>query len=301
MTGSVVKSRKLVPVKAQPKAKTYVVPTAQKRKSKGADGASNSRAVKDYARLLFDPCNAPIAPGMIGNGSGTNIARFETDFTVLTGVSDTTINLAVSPMQQAIWQGTTTTDIVNITWASSNPFPGAARIANAAKIRPLACCLQMSWVGAEQSRQGVVAMGNGIMKGASPASGTITPAELRSAMPYVFRMPDQQVGIKWRPTETDLEWRPAGTSNSRETVLWASVGGIPASTAVRFRITVVLEWEDDIAVGSGAIIQQYPRNSSDGQDVWQKAMTLLDKTGHWLLDNGAALGHTVANVFNLLI
>jgi len=232
---------------------------------------------------------------MIGNGMGTRIGRFEVDFVLNCAGVENSISVQINPSGRAIFSGNQTTDTGNITFASGVPYPGPSGVV---RHRCLAACLQVMWPGSEQNRRGIIALGN-IAAGNVPVTGATTPSEIRSAMPFVSRMPDQLVGIKWRPNESDLEWHDQ--SFSRDTVLVASISGLLSGDAVRVRYVAVHELDESGAAGLGQIASAYPPQVQDNaQDLWSKALRFLDSTGNWLLDNASAIGHVGSNAIHLL-
>jgi len=235
---------------------------------------------------------------MAGNGM-SQIGRFTSDFIILTGATDGTLNMAVLPFSNNISHGMTSGDTNDITFVSSYPFPGSGKVANAARRRLLAMCVKVYWAGTEQSRSGVVSFGN-VPLGSSPLTG-VTPREIASSVPYTFRFPDAGVGIKWRPSEQDLEWRQGSLNNGWETGIYLTCRGLPPTVNIRFQITTVVEWEDAVGLTSGTPIQQYGLNEPGAQDLWSKAVGFLDKTGHWLLDNAEAVGHKAVDIAKLLM
>lgn len=291
------RGRKLVPIKGNKPGGRINGPPKRKvtqlSKSYRIGLTAGERA---YARLLSDPCNAPIAPGMLANGAGTSIQRYENDFLMLTGPTETSANICISPTNLAVWHGFQSSDTTNISFTSAYTFPGAGTVSTAARYRPLAVCAQIYWTGSEQTRQGLVAMGNAPLGQLPPTN--LTPAELRSSMPYVARFPDQGVGIKWRPSEVDVAWRTGGSPV--DSALWLQASGLPVSTMIRVRIVAVMEYELPMNLGSGTPVQNYPPpNTANDTDGWSRALQYLDKTGHWLLDNAAAIGHAAANLSGL--
>lgn len=289
-------ARKLVPLKGKGKATGQA--KRPDRKATVPRSVALSPGDRRYARLLNDPCNAPFSLGMVADGYGTNAARFCGDYVLVTGAGESSINVCLVPSQMAFWQANGTTDTTNLTWTSPFTFPGAASMANAARVRCLAACLQVSWVGTEQSRIGYLALGNAPRHAA--ASGNTTPAELRTSLPYGTRLPNDSVGIKWRPSDTDLAFSTAGTDNALASAVYAQVSGLLPSSSIRVRVVVVMEWENGASFGIGTPIPQYPPADQGDGDRFIRAMQWLDRTGHWLLDNGAAFGHAASAAIKLL-
>lgn len=287
--------RKLVPVKGKA---TTVVQGKKRDRKLGVPRGVLSTGDRRYARLLADPCNAPYSVGMVADGFGTSAQRFVGDYLIVTGATESSINLCVVPSQMTIYTANSIGDNTNLTWTSGYTFPGAAVLATAGRARCIAACIQASWHGSEQSRHGLLAMGNAPRLAA--ANANTTPGELRASMPYVVRMPGETVGIKWRPNENDLSFSTVGADNALASALYVQASALSANTAIRFRVVVVMEWEAHPSLSSGTPIPQYPPKEQGDGDRFIRAMQWLDKTGHWLLDNGAAVGHAASAALQLL-
>lgn len=291
-----IKGRKLVPMpakKQQPKGKT-------KPKAIVPRSVSIPKDVAAYARLLADPCVAPYQAGMIGNGQGSYIGRFTTDFTTTSGATQVATVVCVCPTGNVIYHAHTDSGTANLTFGSAFPFPGSAKTSTASRFRVLSACAEVMWTGSELNRAGHVAMGNAPLGAGGSPSTSLTADEIRTGLPYIVKLPDAAVGIKWRPNERDLEWQTPATE-STETALWLQVAGHPVSTQLRWRVTAVVEWDDPIQLGSGVTHNQYAPPSSGTTDVWSRALSFLDKTGHWLLTNAEAIGHKSVEVAKLLM
>jgi len=293
--------RKLVPTpKGGNKPRKQQGQAKPAKKPAGPSRSLLNAGDRAYARLLADPCNAPIVPGLVTDGTGTNVQRFVTDQSITLGPTDNAVNICICPSAMAIRHGFSSSDSANITFNSGYAYPGSGIItAQGQRYRCLAACAQISWIGTEQNRQGLVALGNAPQGGA--LSTTTTTAEVRSGLAYVNRLPDTTVGIKWRPNDNDLDWIDAAYNPNNVNAMWIQVSGLPVNTTVlRLRVVVVMEWDNAIQFGAGTPIPLYVAPSGASRDRLSKALAWLDKTGHWLLENGAALGQSAYNAMHLL-
>lgn len=289
-----IKGRKLVPVAGKRgKQKGKPKPAVPRQVAIAKDVAA-------YARLLADPCAAPYHAGMLGNGQGTYVGRFVSDFTTLSGASDTTTSLCICPTGLAIYHGYANSGTGNITFLSAYPFPGSAKANGANRFRVLSVCAEVLWTGSEQTRSGHVSMGNAPVGAGGAPSTSLSADEIRSGLPYIAKLPDNAVGIKWRPNERDLEWQTPA-AEATETAIWMQVAGHPVSTTLRWRVTAVIEWDDPIQLGGGTPFNQYPPPTPGGLDIWSRALSFLDRSGHWLLTNAEALGHKGVEIAKLLM
>lgn len=291
-----VKGRKLVPVKADQRSK----------KKKAAKSSSSSGEFtlgeKRYANLLADPCNAPIARGVFGDGLGTMAARFESDFVYSPAATNTAGALCFSPYGGYLRAGGVDADSGNITFVSPYAVPGSGQLNNASRYRVLAACVQVMWTGAEQNRQGVICVGNA--PAFSSTLTTISPADVRTFCPYVFRTPGQVVGMKWRPTDEDIQWHKWAQvpyDETRNNGIWVGWGGFPAGQTLRFRVVQVVEWDPEMTIGIGALPPAYGSGEKAEDGLWSKSIRLLDRTGHWLLDHAEELGYGVYKAAAALI
>lgn len=255
-------------------------------------GEAFTASEKRYAALLADPCNAPIARGVFGDGLGSMAARYETDFVLTPAGTNTAGAVCFSPYGAYIRSGAVDSDTANITFTSSVPAPGTGQLNNASRFRALAACMQVMWTGSEQNRQGVISLGNA--PAFSSTLPSISPSDVRSYCPYVFRTPGQVVGMKWRPTDEDIQWHKYAQGpydETRNNGIWLSWAGFPAGQTIRVRVVYVVEWDPEMTINLGVLPQAYGDAGKLDDGLWSKSLRLLDRTGHWLLDNAEALGY----------
>jgi len=208
--------------------------------------SSLDEAGRAYARLLNDPCGAPLAsPVYMGTGAGY-LTRVVNDYSF----NNDSGYFCLVP---GCWgSGATTTSTVygvgvNASTAlpgNYNVGPGATFLAGVAgEVRPVAACLQLVYSGTELNRGGLVnrAQINGneaIAWSGSTADGLATGCPLES------RMPDNQpVEVKWAPGILDGDFAYAGTTQTNGQrgavgMVWRGLG----SGLIKFRATVVYEW-----------------------------------------------------------
>lgn len=210
--------------------------------------------VADYAKLLLDPCSAPLVHP-VGSGQGGFLARVETDFILGNGATNTCGFLRWAP--GALCVGTTdagwsyavadsdTTAATAIGSFASSYLPGYSYITtNSRSLRCVAACAQLFWPGSEVNRQGVVSGVVAPMESITLGS-TYTVANVRAGSGFTMRMPTEKMEIKWSPSPSDLLYENAGAviaSNANHNAIVLSWAGIPQATGVRVRLVAVYEW-----------------------------------------------------------
>lgn len=253
-------------------------------------------AAAAYAKLLADPCNAPLCPSIMTGANGALVSRFESDQIFNSSATDVgscgfycPSMLTSAAAANAIGVGgpwssdTIPGTLTNATLATQPGFTFLA--ANASGARVVAACIQVSFIGTELQRAGIAAVG--CAKYSTLIDGSPTLASMRTLAQIVTRTPDGVLEYRLPPSEASSLFRdPTTTVNlaSEPTsqdfpALFWSFSGIPVSTGVRVRFVVVYEWIPHI--GNGMVAPQMAavaRSRNTNADVLQS----LAKTGDWL-------------------
>lgn len=257
-----VKGRKALPKRGKSKARGSVSATA------ALDGAA-----KRYAQLLNDPCYSNLTPPIYeGSGSGI-LTRFESDFIVNGTGTDTGAFIAFAPGSLgtaatiggsvAGATGAITSDTGSIALQLTPARqPGVGLTPSMAAARCISACMQVSFVGSELARAGIVSVGQMVW---NDLAGTISTSSLRALSSTVVRIPDGEVEIKLRPSSLSSKFVPViGTNDSdlqSQPVLVATMAGIPTSTGMRVRLVAVYEWMPISA--SGVIVPETAASHSN--------------------------------------
>lgn len=254
-------------------------------------GPGLDRQAVEYARLLADPCNAPLAHPLYVGADGGIVARFETDLVVF--VSGTTTAAAFVWTPGGI--GTTGTVASNLSQfespLSSSGATAAGLVpatnpgfnflsANASAARCVAACLQVYWPGSEQNRAGYITYGK--CPGSSVIIGTAgyTADGVGTIFQTSQRMPVDRIDVVWKPMDGDQQWtNPSANTPTIELTRKGAVGfvvkGIPSGTGVRVRMVAVYEYMPIAA--SGLSIPYDSRNMSN--NTLDQVVNFLDRIG----------------------
>jgi len=246
-------------------------------------GVPLDRDAVAYARLLCDPCGAPLVHGISGGTNGAIVARLEADAIVAAGASDTAGFAVWIPNLGLAFGAAATNDAVAITGAAINQIAaGSGFLAtNSSSQRCVAGCLQMMYPGAENTRSGIVFFGvvpSTTIQAFLPASfggaaGSTSVASLRVLCQFFQRTPLDVVETKFRPGQADgqmtggLSGINAGVLNARGTnailVTWS---GLPVNTGIRLRTVAAYEYEPNAGNGLAASVQ-VPASANSTNDV----------------------------------
>lgn len=251
---------------------------------------SISSAAARYAALLADPCNAPLVPAPIGDGSGSMVARFERDFIFGAEANNQATAWGFVPSDPRTWGvfSAPLTDSGTVQWADgfyTGNTPGREFLLdNAQAFRAISCCAQVYWPGKELDRSGVISLAR---VNADMFTYNTTVQELRSNAHYIERMPNGCSEIVWRPGEFDLQMtEPEGTSAStpagrRLTGLCITASGYPVTTGIRIRVVVVYEWIPKQSTGF-----KLGSNNAETGVTLGSVLHALDRTGQWMYHSG---------------
>jgi len=261
---------------------------------------------RDYAALVADPCGARLVEGIYPGGGGGLVSRFESDFVVANGATDTAFAVAFTPgfnselaglvggmLQTPTIPLTSDTGVLTFT----NNFgiaPGYAFLANNAKaFRCVSACLQISWPGSELNRQGVVGLGQFTLS--NTLGGTVTPAALRVLATHVSRMPDDMLEIVLRPTEASSRWCDPTLSPTLAFVqevwgdsptLFATIAGIPSNIGIRVRVINVVEWLPASNASIAGTVPKAPRSRNTFTEVLHVLDSMMENK--WVRRAGVA-------------
>lgn len=285
--------------KSRPKNKPRKLVRRRRVKRRGpvAIRARLDFAARAYARLLADPCGAPLVRS-IGLGTGDSIiVRVENDTLLFNGLTETggwgiwcpstTVALAASPGNDA------TTGVGDLT---KFPAPAGRLLASSASgVRCVSACLQIMYPGTELNRSGVIAMGVApaslLSRGLPATSGggaiPFSTSQIRTLCQFTSRMPENMAEIIWRPGpddqfDYDLSVSGAVPANfapnigNRNAIIF-SVAGVTANVGVRVRTVAVFEYTPVEGLGFAASVET-PRSMNTTNDV---LLTLDETEPNW--------------------
>lgn len=277
--------------------------------SSGLDGPASQ-----YARLLRDPCNGPLVASVFPGANGAMLARFEYDSVISTGGTETGAALYFVPNWIRNYASlnavgfpnlAVTTDATgfNLTNSSTNWQPGFGFLyANASAVRCVSACLQATYMGSENNRQGLIAMGNAPAGLFAPNTNT---GQLRTAAQHVQRVPDSTIEVKWVPAAADAEfvnpaWNSAPqASEYTKNGMFVSLTGMPAGYGgLRVRMVAVYEWQPALNIGLPVAPQIYHSTSRNTIDDVLRA---LQNTGDWVISTGLPVAKTVGKLAKYLV
>lgn len=247
------------------KANAQQTTLVRKVVAKGMD--SMARA---YARLLVDPCNAPLAYPVYGGADGSYLVRCESIFNFMQ--SDNNLNTdGVFSWVPGAMGGPESTNYGILAGAgpkgsnfTMNPLgylcPGYYFIKNnASSFRPVAACMTVMYPGKEVDRAGIVAYGS--VHGGYVAerylndnAATFQSSEIIAGMPNSEKTPAAALEIVWRPSDNDWNWHDpdriaSGDILNRRGALVLAASGVPAGVTLTLKLTAVYEFKPKYGTG----------------------------------------------------
>lgn len=230
---------------------------------------------KEYARLLMDPCSAPLVHPVYPGGDAGFLFRGESFVTFGNGVSDTAAVVHWTPG----YVNATNTELVYLngtsgafsgTTVTSALSPGRAFLAaNARGVRCVAACLKITFPGAESARSGRVHYGH-TTAGTIDAGQTVTADQVAVLLQHYGRTPTDTIEVFWRPGIADTEFNdPTETASAplrdRKSSITVAFAGLPAAVGLTFHFTAIYEWTpvQNLGVANNALGKNQSRNSMD--------------------------------------
>jgi len=248
---------------------------------------------KAWARLIADPCNAPLASPCYPTSSGGSLIRVERDTIMSTSSTSTAGACIFTP---ALFDNTGASSLCSVatidtaTDNGNNPFsnqygyqPGNGNV-SWDTVRPVAACMQLMWPGSELNRQGVVSLAVVPTAAVYQGTGGVSVQSLRQASPVVTRMPDSVVEVKWRPGEADNQFSATqiadvNIESAGRNSLLATWSGIPVSTGIRVRMVVV--YEVTFVASSGYVTSVTTTSAPSSKNSINDIFHALDRAGEW--------------------
>lgn len=252
--------------------KVKKVPSQQVSRFRGLD--SHGAA---YARLLADPCNAPLVHPVFGGANGGLLMRSRSVFTVNTTALATAGYLHWTP--GAI--GTTNSELVAAEFATTGTSGTAAGLggapgktflaSNSTSYRPVAACMQVYYLGSETTRQGFVLVDN-TLGGLIDIGGAYSTDLLSRTLGSYSRTPGNCIEAIFKPAMGDETWidpsvATAAVDKDRRGALTIAWGGLPAATGLSVVLTGIYEWVPNPASGLAASTESRSASQNDVRQV----------------------------------
>lgn len=252
----------------------------------------------EYARLLQDPCNAPLAFPVYGGTDGAYLIKVESFAAWGAGAAATSGVLQWTP--GAI--GTNNLDVLTgegasagaaITPGVSNTGPGKAFLqANASMARCVAACITLTYPGTELNRSGLV--GYGQVNGSVLSTTATSVNDLLPLLERSERTPAHKIELLWTPLSNDMLWTDPSVATSqneldRKAALAFAWTGLPVATGLMFKFTAVYEYTPNL--GKGLAV---PRFVDTSNNTLQEVLNFLRRGGETFVRSAAAGATTSA-------
>jgi hypothetical protein len=252
-------------------------------------------AAKAYARLLQDPCNAPLVHP-IGCPTGGILVRAQS----ITSLGSPTATAGVLHWTPgAIGLNNVellTSSVLNLNTATlmavSADAPGRAfLVSNASAVRCVAACAKIMWDGAESARAGRIAYGNSV-GGFLDVGSTPTPGSIMPNLETMERMPQTKAEIRWCPNEFDLAYADPSVNTpqsekDRRSALTVAAVSFPANTYVTIELTAVYEY---LPVPTSGIALN-TRSTTKSSATFHQVISAINAAAHnpWVQTAGQVL------------
>lgn len=292
---------------AKPKAVKKTYRTAA---STGLDAQGSA-----YARLLADPCAAPLVhPVYPGGDAGflfraDSVASFGGGATETSGVLHWVPGYANSSNTDLLVTAGATS-AANLTMASNGNGPGKTFLnANAFGARCVAACVKISFPGKESDRSGRLHYGH-TQAGTIDAGDVVTVDGVAPLVQHYTRTPPEIVEILWRPGIADTEFNdPNATASAsirdRKSAITVAWSGIPVATGMTFHFTAIYEWTPKPTVG----VSTNTSGKNSSRNTMDQVLDALNRMGfHWVRNAAGAAGQgmvmgaasALSNTFGLM-
>lgn len=265
----------------------------------------------DLARLLADPCGAPVVHSISPGSGGSFVVRVEADAIIFSGAAQTAGVFYWSPGGIRAFANAAADDVTPFTLNQiTNLVPGDGFLASYSSAKCVAACAQIMFPGTELQRSGVVGMGVvpvATLTNVTPvayggAALNTTAANVRTLCQIVQRTPDMTQEVRWRPgqgDEEDVDLSALNTTTSNfvtqargRNAIVISAAGLPATVGVRIRTVAIYEITPKSGFGLMASVET-TRSSSTVTQVLQTLDRVSESWWH------GPVGYGVRNLATL--
>lgn len=206
-----------------------------------------------WAKLLQDPCNAPICESPYSGQKGYT-TRVSGTLSLPVGAGNTALTLIVVPTGCFVATFSGITGATTFTPAfASGQFPGNTFLSsNSNQVRCLAGCIQ-AW----SSLAPLNITGN-VHAGVVPTSAVNTAGvsvdRLSQLATASGKLTAEMMELKWRPAAHDEDYNSIGAGNyddSDRNAMFMAFSGLQSSETIQFKLTFVYEWVPRFDLGLG--------------------------------------------------
>lgn len=247
-------------------------------------------AAKCYARLLLDPCGAPLCPSIFSGAGGCYLARTRVIQTPLSGSNlDWQFFWRASDLYNGLLFGQTNYGATGILGTLA---PESFAIANASGYRVIAGCVKARYIGSELNRQGTIGMAVlsqwPVGPGASVGTNQFMPL-----CPVIQRCGECIHEVKFVPNIDDTEFSSqvessasGGTAinaydNIGTTLVMVGSGWSPSS--LQLEITAVYEYQPNFYSNSNSLVATVSQPTS--RNTLNEVLMALGDAAGWAFSN----------------
>lgn len=282
---------------------------ARAKRRPGLGSMLASQRIHDHARMIVDPCNAPLKEGIYGGSAGTyttRVVKVENEsHTPATNAGQYYWGVAFNPVFGAYkLYGSSGADWVIggssvVHWERLATLSPAIQNAS----RSYGACVRMTWGGKELDRKGLIFSGvvNGSVifdgvRGTSGGQGNyFTMEALVAQLPNTCRTPNDSCEINWVPTEADAEYReyisPGATVNAGygnavsrtnfAVMVFTAPQAVGETVSIEVRTVAILEQQYAVGgiITNAAVVSPGPVGS-----VSQIITALQSRDPHWYIN-----------------
>ena len=276
-----------------------------------ASGQGMDNMAVEYVKLLLDPCAGPLVRSVLPGSGSSYVGRYETDVIFNGAATDvgslgwfcpgaiSSSGLAVGNFSPITSDTTQYTPVAQP--AGSGYQPGYSYLSGGShSARCIAACIQLMWPGSEQSRAGIVAVGQSTL---ATINGSVSTGQARSYANKVCRTPNGVIEAKLVPNSASENWVDPGAANTAQVVggmpaLFWSCAGFPAATGIRVRFVAVYEWVP--AENLFGVSASNPATARSSTTSLGSVLNSMRSYGDWAYSGFTEASQTAASLGNAM-
>jgi hypothetical protein len=267
--------------------------------------AQFDEAAASYAKLLLNPCDAPLVHP-VGAPTGGILIRCQSAFSIVgvgaaCGVVHWTPGAIGSNNAELLFSNVADGNTATA-FATNASTPGKNFLAtNASDCRCVAACMRVYYDGAESTRAGRIAYGQTVGGFIIAGTTVATPQQIVPGLEYMERTPQTAVEVKWRPNEYDLmlsdpQTATASIEKDRRSSLTLVALNQPVGSYLPVIFTAVYEYTPQVNTGITTSLRPSTASRFSFQQVVEAIDSMMSKP--WVSSAGASLLYNLPTVFN---
>lgn len=235
-----------------------------------------------WARLLRDPCNAPMVSPCYPSGGTGIFLRFRRVYNPMVSPNNC-MQMTFQPGLNAIYLGQT--NGAGTVGLVSTPQVAFSDLTNYDSARPVAACLRVMYTGTEANRAGLIGLSAGPSNLVDPSTN-VSSNQVMSRLQRVDRIGEVIHEVKWVPQPADMDFSKfdVASYNTAAANQWGSLTAVTAEVGQLIQVELTTVYEV-VPSNQNLLVSQIPPKS---RNTMGEVIGALGDTAKWVFSDVVA-------------